>query len=309
MTVLLFGYDHDPMVKAVRASLERIGADAASWSPRDLMNDCAVNLDPDGVDGAALIGDRLIDLDTITGIFNRQSNVELTPEFRSLDPDDPIAQHALAASDRASAFCDLAPCVVMNRNAPNGSNSSKPFQSLLIADFFFVPRTCVTNDYDTAADFCERIGRVIYKSCSGERSIVTELEPGQLEDKRHALASCPVQFQERIDGRDMRVHVVGGATFATEIHSRSADYRYDRNADWRAARISDDVAAAAVAVTRKLGLELAGVDLRFSDDGRVFCFEVNPSPAFTPYQDATRQPISDEIASQLARAGSTERVM
>ena len=192
----------------------------------------------------------------------------------------------------------------MNRSAPNGSNSNKPLQSLLIAEHFFVPRTCVTNDFETAAAFVEKIGPVIYKSCSGERSIVTELKPGQLEEKRKALAACPVQFQERIDGRDVRVHVVGDKTFATEILSGSTDYRYDHNADWRAARISDDVAEAAVALSKKLGLTLAGVDLRYAEDGRVFCFEVNPSPAFTPYQEITGQRISDEIARQLAGAPS-----
>ncbi len=99
----------------------------------------------------------------------------------------------------------------------------------------------------------------------------------------------------------MRVHVVGDKTFATEILSQTSDYRYDRNAVWRATRISDDVAEAAVAVTKKLGLALSGIDLRIARDGQVYCFEVNPSPAFTPYQDATQQPISEEIATQLAR--------
>ena len=40
MIVLLFGYEHDPMVKAVWTSLEQIAADVAVWSPRDLLNDC-----------------------------------------------------------------------------------------------------------------------------------------------------------------------------------------------------------------------------------------------------------------------------
>ncbi len=197
MTVLLFGYAHDPMVKAVMTSLYRINADAAIWSPRDLMNDCRIVVRPEGVAGAALLGDRLIDLDAVSGVFNRQSSVELTPEFRSLRPEDPLTNHALAASVRAGEFCDLAPCVVMNRSGPNGSNSSKPLQLMLIEEFFFVPRTCVTNDFEIASAFCERVGRVIYKSCSGERSIVTELQPGQLAEKRKTLARCPVQFQER----------------------------------------------------------------------------------------------------------------
>jgi D-alanine-D-alanine ligase-like ATP-grasp enzyme len=49
-----------------------------------------------------------------------------------------------------------------------------------------------------------------------------------------------------------------------------------------------------------LSLELAGIDLRLTDDGRWFCFEVNPSPGFTYYEEAVGQPIADSIARLLA---------
>ncbi|MGV6852616.1 MAG: ATP-grasp domain-containing protein [bacterium] len=299
MTVLLFGYAHDPMVRDTMSSLHKLNADSVLWSPRDLMNDCELEILTDGVHGSALCGDRVIDLEDVTGIFNRQSNVQLTPEYRELDPNDPLAQHAEAASIRANRFTELAPCTVMNRSGPNGSNSSKPFQSLLIAEHFFIPRTCITNNYEIAADFYSKVGRVIYKSCSGERSIVSELTLEELDKKRNIISNCPVQFQERIEGRDMRVHVVGTATFATEILSTSSDYRYDRDANWKIGHISEEVAEASVALTQKLGLTLSGIDLRFAKDGRVYCFEVNPSPAFSAYQEATGQMISDEIAAQL----------
>lgn len=300
MTVLLFGYAHDPMVRDTISSLLKLKTDYALWSPRDLMNDCQLEILPEGIYGAAFFGDRLIDIENVTGIFNRQSNVQLTPEYRALSSSDPLTQHAEEASTRVNRLCDLAPCVVMNRPSSNGSNSSKPFQSILIAEHFFVPHTCVTNDYEVAADFCNRVGKVIYKSCSGERSIVSELSSDELEEKRSIIRNCPVQFQELIEGRDIRVHVVGETTFATEVLSEATDYRYDHNAKWKACQISDEIAEAAIALTKKLGLVLSGVDLRFAEDGRVFCFEVNPSPAFSAYQEATGQLISDEISIQLA---------
>jgi glutathione synthase/RimK-type ligase-like ATP-grasp enzyme len=48
-----------------------------------------------------------------------------------------------------------------------------------------------------------------------------------------------------------------------------------------------------------MGLALAGIDLRRTDKGEWFCFEVNPSPAFTYYEEATGQPITDAVARLL----------
>ena len=53
-----------------------------------------------------------------------------------------------------------------------------------------------------------------------------------------------------------------------------------------------------------LGLHVAGIDLRRTDDGRWVCFEVNPSPGFTFYQEETGQPIAEAIARLLAAGRS-----
>ncbi len=61
------------------------------------------------------------------------------------------------------------------------SNASKPFQAQLIAAAgFVVPDTLVTNDPEVVREFHAEHGRVIFKSTSGIRSIVRELE-GEFE--------------------------------------------------------------------------------------------------------------------------------
>ena len=49
-----------------------------------------------------------------------------------------------------------------------------------------------------------------------------------------------------------------------------------------------------------VNLPVAGIDLRVTAKGEWYCFEVNPSPGFTYYQDATGQPIAEAIAQFLA---------
>jgi hypothetical protein len=46
-------------------------------------------------------------------------------------------------------------------------------------------------------------------------------------------------------------------------------------------------------------LSVAGLDLRRTPGGDWFCFEVNPSPAFTYYEQITSQPIGQALALLL----------
>ena len=72
--------------------------------------------------------------------------------------------------------------------------------------------------------------------------------------------------------------------------------------------LPDSIVTECIALTRRLGLELSGIDLRLADDGRVVCFEVNPSPAFIAYEDVTGQPIAAAIARHLSRRSSDNPV-
>ena len=50
-----------------------------------------------------------------------------------------------------------------------------------------------------------------------------------------------------------------------------------------------------------VGLVLAGIDLKITPDEEVYCFEVNPCPAFSFYELSTGQPISEGIARRLCQ--------
>jgi glutathione synthase/RimK-type ligase-like ATP-grasp enzyme len=93
---------------------------------------------------------------------------------------------------------------------------------------------------------------------------------------------CPTQFQGYVAGTDVRVHVVGDAVFACEVSSTATDYRYPGDADVarKAIELPKEIAERCRAVTKQLGLVVAGIDLRRAKQDWV-CFEVNPSPAFT----------------------------
>jgi glutathione synthase/RimK-type ligase-like ATP-grasp enzyme len=205
-----------------------------------------------------------------------------------------------------TAFANSWPALVINRPAASSSNSSKPYQQRLIArQGFRVPRTLVTTEPGEACRFYEECqGRVIYKSVSHKRSIVRRMTPADLQ-RLEEVRRCPTQFQEYVAGVDLRVHVVGSRVFTTEVTTQAIDYRYagreGAEREMRGVELPSDLAAQCLRVVADLGLVVGGVDLRRTPEGEYYCFEVNPSPAFTFYQDHTGQRIGDAVVDLLAR--------
>lgn len=192
--------------------------------------------------------------------------------------------------------------LVVNPPHRSGSNASKPYQASLFGQFGFrVPETLVTNLPEAAQAFYEAFGgQVIYKSISYVRSIVQVMNPEDLE-RLDTLVNCPVQLQERIDGFDVRVHVIGDELFAARIQAEKSDYRFDREAQVEAWELPAPWDDRCLRLARQLGLSLTGIDLRFTEEGEVVCFEANPSPAFTWYEARTEQPLTEALCDLLQR--------
>jgi glutathione synthase/RimK-type ligase-like ATP-grasp enzyme len=64
--------------------------------------------------------------------------------------------------------------------------------------------------------------------------------------------------------------------------------------------LPDALAERCLRLAHALGLAVAGIDLKLAPDQQVYCFEVNPSPAFSYYEAHTGQPIAQAIARYLA---------
>jgi len=300
---LVLGLPHEPPVAAVTRELERMGAPHAVVNQRQLVkgnvstwwrdNDAGGLID---VDGEQII------LDDVTGVYTRLTAWADLPEVAA-NPD--LLAHARDLHEAIEAWLETTSARVVNRTSANDTNNSKPYQAMIIRDHFDIPATLVTNDPAAVVAFQQEFDQIVYKSVSGERSIVTPLIDADL-DRLHLLASAPVQFQEYVGGLDVRVHVVGTEVFASCIESDAVDYRYDRSGigTARPFELSDKVAAACVALTTRLELEFSGIDLRYANDGRIVCFEVNPSPAYTVYEDATGQPIAAALARCLTEIRS-----
>lgn len=261
-----------------------------------------------GMDSLAVDGDDIQSVDmhgelaTRTGLrfpLSRMTGALVRPEGHL------TSMASIQSFQALNAWLELAEATILNRPSAAASNRSKPYQLGLIAGAgFAVPDTLVTNDPERVHAFWDEHGAVVYKSTSGVRSIVAALNPADLE-RLEDVVTCPTQFQQLIPGTDYRVHVVGERTFACRISSDAVDYRY---ASWAGGattieptNLDADVAERCVALTRRLGLGLAGIDLRLDPDGVFWCFEVNTSPGFIWFEQQTGLPIARAVAAELGR--------
>jgi glutathione synthase/RimK-type ligase-like ATP-grasp enzyme len=306
--ILLWGLPGDDPLALVHRALVRLGQRVFFFDQRDVLDaELEVRFCPD-LSGRLRVKNEIVDLEDVKAVYFRLYLTSQLPKLRTLDPNDPAYAHADAITAALTEWFELTPSLVVNRSSTMESNSSKPFQLRLIEQHGFrVPDTIVTTDPDCALAFWRRHGEVIFKSVSGLRSIVTKLAPGD-EERLPLVRWCPTQFQEFIPGKDYRLHVVGDELFASEVVSSATDYRYARRfgatADVEPWVLPIDVADRCRALAHALGLEVAGVDLRQHTNGDWHCFEVNPSPAYSFYQYATRQPIDLAIAQLLASGRS-----
>lgn len=306
--ILLCGIPSETPLAMVRAQLEALGFAHVIFNQREFASaDLAFTVTGGVVDGTLRLADAAWPLEQIQGVYVRLMDDQALPELAAEPADSPRRRYCRSLHDALIRWCEVTPACVVNRTRPMGSNFSKPYQAQLIRRHgFAVPETLITNDPEAVHEFRARYGRLVYKSISGIRSIVQTLQEHDLQRLEH-IRWCPTQFQQFVAGTNVRAHVVGREVFATAVHSEATDYRYASSqvgaaAELRAIELPDDVAQRCVGLAAGLELPFAGIDLKVTPDGRVFCFEVNPSPAFSYYEANTGQPIARAVAQYLAGA-------
>jgi glutathione synthase/RimK-type ligase-like ATP-grasp enzyme len=303
---MLWGLSGDPPFDSVRRELVSRAVPHVVFDQRDAWR-VRFDLKPDGMAGRLVLDGQAVDVDDVSAIFVRPYDIlqviDLSAETSAANE---IQCRAVALSQQLFAWADIADARVVNRPSAMASNCSKPYQAELIRrSGFAIPPTVVTTSPSSARAFIGCHEQVIYKSVSGNRSTVSRVGTAEL----HALddvVNCPTQFQAYIPGTDWRVHVVGDDVYACEIDCAGDDYRVAEldgiPLAIRPAALPASIAARCHALAHSLNLPLAGIDLRRTADDAWYCFEVNPSPGFTYYEQATGQPLSTAVARLLSDA-------
>jgi glutathione synthase/RimK-type ligase-like ATP-grasp enzyme len=303
--VVLWGLPAEATIADVRRALAERDADVTFIDQRDVLS-MSLELHIDAqIDGRIEVDGRSIDLQYVRSAYFRPYETARVPAVARAGEGSLEWEHAKAFDYGLWKWAETTSALVVNTPSAMASNSSKPYQAMIIRRLGFrVPETLITTDADAARDFVARHESVIYKSISSVRSIVSRVGRDQLE-RLEDVRWCPTQFQEFVPGTDYRVHVVGDQVFCCEIQSDASDYRYPRltgtRTELRQSQLPGPCSAACQRLAQEFGLAVAGIDLRRTPDDTWYCFEVNGSPGFG-YFDRDSGSIARAVADLLAAA-------
>lgn len=302
--ILLYGIPSEGPLALVIEELVQRGTDFAVINQRQLSR---VSISVDATErrlcGELVIDNRRLTIADVTAIYARPIDIRFLPEYHNSINTQVDTNRLNTLTYKIHVILNNIDATVVNRPRQMYTNCSKTLQAQIITEFgFSIPQTLVTNNVDAVVAFSKQVGKIIYKSISDQRSIVrlfTEKDIAKLDE----VLFVPVQFQEYIQGVDVRVHVVGNNVLACAIYHSGVDYR-DHGLSRGPRLVSIDMLPEEIQekckmMCARMGLEFAGIDLRIRDDGKVFCFEVNPSPGYSYYQKQTGQPIASALVDTL----------
>jgi hypothetical protein len=306
--ILLCGVPSERPLEVLRLRLDQLKAKYLFFNQHNFAQcDIELEIRRGRAGGRFKVGRHTYPLADFQAIYMRTVDEEKLPELSRVQPGSELRRRCRGLHNTLTWWTEITPGMVVNRCGPSNSNSSKPFQSQLIRRHgFLIPETLITSIPDLVRDFRKKHKRVIFKSISGVRSIVKEL--GAADTRRlDRIRSCPTQFQAYVQGTNVRVHVIENRVYATAVRTRATDYRYallqcGRAAHLREVRLTDELTQQCIQLARSLGLVFAGIDLKITPDNRVYCFEVNPSPAYNFFEANSGQPISDGLSRCLMEA-------
>ena len=108
------------------------------------------------------------------------------------------------------------------------------------------------------------------------------------------------EFIKESRGRDVRVNVVGGRVVSAMERYNDNDFRSNitNGGSMRKIEIGEDIKTAAIKACEAIGLDFAGVDILFGNDGPIVC-EVNSNPHFKSSLECTGVDMSEEILDYI----------
>lgn len=300
--ILICGLQDDPPIALLIRALKKLGSSFLVLDQDQFENrvHCHWQLGEHGLSGQITVGEKSIELTQIKAVYSRFMPVDRLP---CVMKGQAGTGHIRSVTNALVDLFDILPARIVNPRRAMMSNNSKPYQALLIRDAgFAVPETIITNQFERVLAFQQSHAELVYKSASAVRSIVKILGP-QETLRLTQVSYLPTQFQNRIEGFNVRVHVVGNEVFACKIVTGATDYRYaaldKEQVTFTSYELTDDLRERCLALAERCGMSFVGIDLIVGEKG-VVCLEVNPSPAYSYYESATDAPISYALARHLA---------
>lgn len=296
--IVIFGHETDRCAYQVHQYLRQRGADVVFIEGSDLLTTMGVNWSLAGVNGDSFLTAKShqIPLASISGVLARmwqqtKADSDQTPKNQQ------YIQYELHAT--MIGLLNALDCRVINRPFP-GMACRPIFTGIervrrIRQCGFKIPATLVTSSHEEASRFYDRCGRIaILGSLSGQfpwRLICGE----EGRDLQAVLARHPIYLQEVPAGEWLQVFTVGERAFGASVH---IDHIAGRNgkAALQAAELSPVLQERCGRLAQALRLDFAQLSILKTEQGEVYCFDVNGFPVYDPCEE----PLQESIATALA---------
>lgn len=144
-----------------------------------------------------------------------------------------------------------------------------------------------------AAAWLKNKDNLIVKSASSWRSQVVDAGHFCKWPKK-GLEHLPTLFQEKLQGKEIRVHLLKEHLWPLCISQKTAcDYRYG-DAKLSLAKLQKQVALFCQLVAKEEKNTFVGIDLFYTNQG-IFCLEANPGPGWGSFSHPSRQTFSNTL--------------
>lgn len=311
MTVLLIGFDERAEMDLLADGVDDLGGDVIRCDVGAWPGEAPISMTPGG-DGAAF--GRQIDFEAVTGCFVDTSFLFSPddPRFTDRLQDDFVPTRNQLAEYRGlleSLIRELErrDVTVLPQFRQFSAHRQKAWQLSVLEDLGApIPDTLFSNDPERVRTFAETRDRVIYKPVTNGSPPRTLTDADLTAERLETLATAPVQFQEHVEGEDVRVYVLDGEFVAAIRYESDADsFKLDIEADGEdavdvePATVPDEAVEIVVRAADALDFRFTGADLRLRPDGSFDVLELNKNPRFAAADTWAGQNVAGEIAAHL----------
>ncbi len=306
MTVLIIGAESDAHAAFIHQKIHAKGGKACYFNSQCFPASMRMSLHIEPGQNCNAIrgnlyeeGENPLLLSTIQSVYWRyHTGIALPPAL--LDPFLQDIAYREIESMMGSLFRIL-PCQWVNPPEAIHMHTYKGYQLQMMAqNGIRIPHTLLSNDPNEVLVFYEAMqGRVIYKPVRGGAHTIRLTEQDLKPERLEELAKAPVQFQEMIEGVDVRIYWINGDIFAGEIRAKTLDFRDDPSAPIVPVTLPPSVVEDCQQITQHLLLLFSGIDARRTPEGEYVFLEANPCPMFIHFEQQSGYPISDRLVDLL----------
>lgn len=301
--ILIIGSDEELHSRHIFNSIKNRNEDVEYWDTRKFPTTNRINWYPtNGTNkGNFIINNQKIDFDDVKSIFWRWNygfNVKLK-NAENAQRTESILNYELTAT--AASLYNALNCKWVNGPEAINMHKTKAFQLFTMAQMGIrVPKTLISNDKNEVRKFAEENNcDLIFKPVQGGGYTKVLSQNDLTEERLNCLSSSAVQFQEKLDGVDIRVYVIGDKFFAAEIHANSIDFRTDENAKIVPISLPKDIEQQCLAIMDKFKLKFTGIDIKTKSNREYVFIEANPAPMFMHFEEKSGYPITDTLCDFL----------